>query len=304
MTTDIENIPKGIVWMLCTMFLFVTMDTVAKHLMQSFPVLQVVWARFFFHLLTMTLVLACLKRTAMLATLKSGNMKLQIFRSSLLVLTTGLFFTGLSHASLATASTMMFLSPIYVTVLSIPVLGERVGLRRWMGVLAGFIGALIIIRPGGESFTTGHFLLMIAPLTNAFYQLMTRKTRIYDNDQTTLLYTALVGVLLTSLGLLLMPDRVPSVWLPPEISAWLLLGLMGFLGCTSHLCLIKAFRSAPAAAVVPLSYSALIWATLYGYVLFNDLPDRWTLIGAAIIITSGIYIFMREQQIARSGNTH
>ena len=101
-----------------------------------------------------------------------------------------------------------------------------------------------------------------------------------------------------------MPDRVPSVWLPPEVSAWLLLGLMGFLGCTSHLCLIKAFRSAPAAAVVPLSYSALIWATLYGYVLFNDLPDRWTLIGAAIIITSGIYIFMREQQIARSGNTH
>jgi len=166
MTTDIENIPKGIVWMLCTMFLFVSMDTVAKHLMQTFPVLQVVWARFFFHLLTMTLVLACIKRTAMLATLKSGNLKLQIFRSSLLVLTTGLFFTGLSQASLATASTMMFLSPIYVTVLSIPVLGERVGPRRWLGVLAGFIGALIIIRPGGESFTTGHLLLMIAPLSD------------------------------------------------------------------------------------------------------------------------------------------
>lgn len=281
--------------MLCTMFLFVTMDTLAKHLMQSYPVIQVVWARFFFHMLTMTLVLACLHRKAMLTAFKSGNLKLQIFRSSLLVLTTALFFTGLSQTSLATATTIMFLSPIYVTVLSIPVLGESVGPRRWLGVLAGFIGALIIIRPGSESFTTGHLLLMIAPLSNALYQLMTRKTRTFDNNQTTLLYTAFVGVLVTSVA-------VPKVWLAPDLSGWLLLSLVGLLGCISHLCLIKALRNAPAAAVVPLSYSALIWATVYGYILFDSLPDRWTLTGAAIIIASGIYIFMREQQIARSAN--
>ena len=286
-TLEKENIPRGMLWMICTMFLFVTMDTVAKHLSQTYPVFQVVWARFAFHLITV----AILFRSQILQAVRSRNLKLQLIRSCLIVLTTFLFFTGLSRATLATATTMMFLSPIYVTLLSIPILGETVGLRRWLGVLAGFTGALIIIRPGSDAFDSASLFLLAAPLCNALYQLMTREARKYDSENVTLLYTAVVGVLLTSATL-------PFNWVTPDASAWVLLALTGALGCISHLCLIRAFRSAPASAVVPLSYTSLIWATLYGYILFDNLPDGWTLTGAAIIVTSGAYIFFREHQIS------
>jgi len=282
-----ENIPLGMLWMICTMFLFVTMDTVVKHLAQTYPVFQVVWARFAFHLITVSILL----RAQLLAAFRSRNLKLQLLRSFLIVLTTFLFFTGLSRATLATATTMMFLSPIYVTLLSIPILGETVGVRRWLGVLAGFAGALIIIRPGSDAFDSASLFLLAAPLSNALYQLMTREARKYDSENVTLLYTAIVGGLLTSAVL-------PVNWVTPDASAWLLLALTGALGCISHLCLIKAFRCAPASAVVPLSYTSLIWATIYGYILFDNLPDGWTLTGAAIIVSSGAYIFFRERTLA------
>jgi len=124
---------------------------------------------------------------------------------------------------------------------------------------------------------------------------MTREARKYDSENVTLLYTAVAGGLVTSAAL-------PTYWVTPDASAWLLLALTGVLGCISHLCLIRAFRCAPASAVVPLSYTSLIWATLYGYILFDNLPDGWTLTGAAIIVSSGGYIFFRERALAALKN--
>lgn len=286
---ETENIPLGIFWMLCTMLLFVTMDAIAKLLGATYPVNLVVWGRFFFHMV----LLAIFFRLSILTYLRSEKPALQVLRSTLMVITTALFFTGLSKSSLATATTMMFLSPIYVTVLSIPLLGESVGPRRWLGVFAGFAGAMIIIRPGSDSVSAANLYLLAAPLSNALYQLMTRKVREHDNEKTSLVYTALVGAIVTSVV-------APFNWQTPDVSGWALLALAGALGCVSHLCLIRAFRIAPASAVAPFSYTSLIWATLYGYILFNNLPDRSTLLGASIIISSGIYIFYRENRLKKT----
>lgn len=274
------------------MLLFVTMDAVAKVLGSIYPVNQVVWGRFFFHMV----VLAIVFRLSIVTFLRSKKSAWQLLRSSLMVVTTALFFTGLAKSSLATATTIMFLSPIYVTVLSIPLLGEKVGARRWLGVLAGFAGALIIIRPGSESVSGVNLFLLAAPLTNALYQIMTRKVREHDNEKVSLVYTALVGALVTS-------SIAPFNWQTPDSMGWALLALAGVLGCVSHFCLIRAFKTAPASAVVPFSYTSLIWATLYGYILFNNLPDRYTLLGASIIICSGIYIFYRENSLKKTRET-
>lgn len=305
-----ENHLAGIIWMLLTMMLFVTMDTFAKHLTQEFSPLQVVWARFFFHMVWMSLFL----RTALLAAFVSGNYKLQLIRSALLVTTTLLFFTGLRTTALPTATVIMFLSPIFVTLLAIPLLGEKVGIRRLIGVAIGFIGAVVIIHPRGflnAVFNSepgvsvdvlpgaigwlpeiGHFLIFTAAISNALYQIMTRKLRAVDSATTTLLYSGVVGVIIMSLS-------APLVWQAPGVTDWIFMACVGLLGCVSHFCLIRAFRNAPASLVVPFSYSSLLWATLLGYVVFNALPDCWTLMGAALIISSGLYIFYREHVLAR-----
>ena len=210
--------------------------------------------------------------------------------------TTTLFFLGITTIQLATASTIMFLTPILITILAIPLLGESVGIRRWVGVLVGFSGALVVVRPGTGSIEIGIIFLLAAALSNAFYQITTRKVRTNDHPITSLLYTGLIGTIGTSI-------LVPSYWQWPAIQHIPLFLLLGLVGSISHLCLIKAFRLAPASVVAPFGYTGLVWSIIFGFVLFADLPDRWTVIGASIIITSGLYIFHREQQVSKAKNT-
>lgn len=289
-TTKVENIPVGIAWMLLTMFLFTTMDALGKYLTKTYPVNQVVWARFVFHMFWVFVFL----RHTFFAAIKSNKLPLQLLRSVLLLSTTTLFFSGVAITPLPTASTIMFLSPIIVTLLAIPLLGESVGVRRWIGVVVGFTGALIIVRPDTAGISIGYVFLIGAAVTNALYQILTRKIRVHDREQTTILYSGMVGAAVCSV-------TVPWHWVMPTPSAWLLLLIVGLIGCVSHLCLIRAFRYAPASAVTPFTYSALLWAAIYGYVLFNELPDRWTLLGAALIVSSGLYIYYREN-FAASGS--
>ncbi len=265
------------------MCLFTAMDALAKYLVQDYALVQVVWARFFFHMLWLLVIL----RAAILPLIRSANLKLQLLRSACLLLTTVLFFSGLETTPLATASTIMFLSPILVTVLAIPLLGEQVGLRRWLGVCTGFIGALIIVRPDASGVAIGHLFLIAAAFSNSLYQIVTRQVRAHDQAMTSLFYSGVVGAVLTS-------TAVPGYWTMPDWSGWLLFAAVGLLGALSHFCLIRAFRIAPASSVVPFSYSSLLWATLFGYLLFDALPDRWTLAGAALIVASGLYIYHRE----------
>jgi drug/metabolite transporter (DMT)-like permease len=285
-----ENVAAGILWMLFTMMWFVALDSVAKQLLNAagMPLLQVVWGRFFFHAIIGIAAVALVWRRRV----ASRVPRLQLTRSSLLFLTTVLFNAGLLTVPLATATAIMFLAPIMLTALSVPFLGEHVGPRRWSGVAAGFVGALIIIRPGTEGFDHGGIFLLAAALTNSVYQLITRRVAVYDHPQTTFLYTALAGAVLSSIA-------VPFVWQPPPLSGWVLLLAMGVLGGIGHLFLIFAFDKAPAAAVAPFAYSALIWASIAGYVFFSEIPDFWTIIGASVITASGLYIFHRERRVQR-----
>ena len=291
--SEIDNTDRpliGIAWMLVTMFWFVSLDSMAKYLMQSYPVAQVVWARFFFHVVFVMIAMGFSVRQQ----IKTQSIILQCARSFFMLTTTVLFFVGLHFLPLATASTIMFVSPIFVTILSVFLLGEKVGVRRWGGVIAGFTGAIVVVRPGFQGFDWSALFVLAAAFTHAFYQIFTRKARLYDSPITSLFYTGLVGAVL-------MTGVVPFYWQAVAVSDYLLLVSLGLAGGVGHLCLIRAFQSAPASVVAPFSYSSLIWATLYGYILFSDLPDQWTLIGASLIIGSGLYIFHRERVTRESG---
>lgn len=281
-----ENRTAGILWMLATMFCFISLDAIMKHLLESYSLVQVTWARFFFA--TIVAALACGSRLPSLAVTR--HPKKQLLRSVLLMTTTGLFNAGIRTTPLATATTIMFLSPILVTILAIPLLGEKVGVRRWMGALLGFAGAVVVVRPWQEGLGIagyGVLFLLGAAFLNANYQILTRQVR-GDDPLTSLLYTAAAGAVAASL-------IVPWFWTWPAAFDWLLLVGTGIAGGLGHLFLIRAFRAAPASVVAPFSYSSLVWATLFGFVIWGDWPDPWTWAGAALIIGSGLYIFHRER---------
>jgi drug/metabolite transporter (DMT)-like permease len=284
-----ENVAAGVFWMLLAALWFIALDTVAKDLLtrSRLPLGQVVWARFFFHFLIGTVVLMAWRRH-----FTTNTPVWQLVRSALLLLTTVLFNAGLLTTPLATATAIMFLSPVMLTALSRPLLGEYVGPRRWFGVGAGLLGALIIIRPGTEGFNTGALYLLAAALANSVYQLATRRVAQVDHPYTTFFYTALAGAILSSLA-------VPFAWSWPTTIDWLLLVSMGIFGGIGHLFLIFAFDRASAPVVAPFAYSALIWASITGFALFGEVPDFWTILGAAVISGSGLYIFHRERVAAR-----
>jgi drug/metabolite transporter (DMT)-like permease len=283
-----DNHLLGILWMLATMFWFVTLDSTAKYLMQSYPVPQVIWARFFFHLIFVVILMGPRLRTQ----IKSQSPIHQCLRSLFMFSTTVLFFIGISFLPLTTASTIMFMAPVILTILSIPLLGEKVGPRRWMGIIIAFAGAVLVMRPGGDSLELSILIVLAAACTHAMYQVFTRKLGTRDAPMTSLFYTGITGALVMTLV-------APFVWQPVATFDWLLFVFAGIAGGIGHLCLIRAFRQAPASVVAPFSYSSLLWATAFGYLLFGDLPDAWTLSGAALIIGSGLYIFHREQAVKR-----
>lgn len=283
------SVSRGILFMLLTILLFVTMDTIAKYLAQSYPVPQVVWGRYAFHMLVLLVFL----RGRSFTVLRTRAPKLQLLRSVAMVLTTAVFFLGLSFVPLATASAIMFIGPLLVTALSMPLLGEHVGPRRWAGVAIGFIGALVIIRPGTEVFELAALLPLAAACGYALYQVMTRMVaRTGEPPMTSLLYTALLGVVFASIA-------VPFFWQAPDLEGWILLALVGIGGGLGHYTLIKAFEAAPAAVIVPFGYTSIVWATLFGFIIFGEVPDLLTFVGAGIIIVSGLYVFHRERQAER-----
>ena len=176
--------------------------------------------------------------------------------------------------------------------LAVPLLGEAVGWRRWMGVAAGLIEALIIIRPGIGVLHWTISLVLVAASINAIYQIMTRYLGRFDRGVITVFYTPLVGFVGTCAA-------VPFFWRQPDLQGWLMMGALGACSGAAHSALVKAYEAAPAATVTPFGYSSLVWAVLFGFVVFGDLPDWWTVAGAAVITMSGLYIFHRER--ARGG---
>lgn len=214
---------------------------------------------------------------------------LQIMRGLFGILSSTLYFTALVSTSLATAAAISFTAPLVVTALSVPLLAEKVGAHRWGAVLAGFAGALIIIRPGaGDGAQWGALMLVGSACCTAMYQIFTRKLAGQDRAETTNIWSGLVGA--AAIVFL-----VPYVWeTPTEPWLWVLSLSLGVIGGTGHFLLTKAFERGPAALLSPFNYLQLLGATATGYVLYRQLPDAWTWVGAATIVAAGLYIAFRE----------
>lgn len=282
---DPSSTGRGIPWIFGATFLFVTMDSLVKTLLRDgYDLPQVVWGRYFFHVLVLLIVLAPKLKTVA----RTENFGLQMLRSFLMLATTSLFFAGLQFVPLAEASAMMMISPLIVTALAMPVLGEQVGPRRWAGVVIGLIGALIIIRPGSGLMQLGILFPAAAACSYAVYQISTRFLSLADPILTTLFYTAIVGAVVTSFA-------APFYWTDPTPMAWLYMVGAGLCGGIGHFALIKALTLSPVSVIAPYSYMNLIWATAFGFIIFAELPDTWTVAGAAIITASGLYVYHREK---------
>ncbi len=281
----LPNSYRGIFLYCTAIFLFVCMDSIAKYASTIFEPLQVVWARYFFHMVLMVIFLA---PTQGLKLIRTANPKLQIFRSMLLLGATVCFFTALKYIPLADAGAMGSTSPLFVTVLSVLILGEKVSFRRWSAVIIGFMGALIILRPGLSAVHPAMFLVVGMSFFYASYQIATRKLAGVDGSLTTLFYTALVGTLVMS-------ATVPFFWTMPDLQGWGILAVIGLIGGVSHFIIIQAFSFTTASTAAPFSYTQLIWTAIFGYFIFGDLPDNFTIIGALIIVASGLYILYRER---------
>ena len=270
---------NGAVWMLITAFFFVCVHATGKYLLTRYPLIQVVWGRYIFHLILALIILA----PRLMHIIRSGNLKLQLLRSGFMLGSTTFYFTGVQFLPLTEANAINFLTPVLVVILAQPILGERVGLQRWIGVAIGFAGAVIITRPGSGLMDLAAGILMLSALCNACYQLSTRRLGAIDDPLTTLLYTALVGSIGASLA-------VPFTFEPMDGEGWLLMMLIGAFALIGHFALIKAYRLAPAPTIAPFGYSILLWSVVFGYLVFEQLPDVWTVLGAGIIVVGGIII--------------
>jgi drug/metabolite transporter (DMT)-like permease len=276
---------RGILCALAAWLLFAGMDAGSKQLAESYSIVQILWLRY----IALTVIAAWLaRRQGGNAALRTRRFWLQGARSLLLVVEIGLFILTITVLSLAEAHAIIAVTPLLVTGLSVPLLGERVGIRRWSAIGVAFIGVLIILRPGFGVVHPMALVALLCALLFALYQILTRIVSRDDPPMTTLFYTALIGVI----GLSLIG---PFYWTTPDAAGWALFALVALLGASGHYLLIKALQLAPASVLQPYSYTLLIWATVVGFAVFATLPDLPTVIGAIVIAASGIYTFAREQ---------
>ena len=266
------------------------MDAIAKYLSYSLPILQITWFRFFFSAVITGIFIYLFSRKSFV---RSKNIKSQVLRGILLLTSSLLFFYAISVISLAKALTLAFICPLIVTALSPYFLKERVGRRRWTAVIVGFIGVLLVIRPGIVEFNWASLASLGTGLCYAIYLIVTRSLKDTDNGLLTLLFTSIVGTVVLSFYL-------PFVWVNPSLNQLLLAVNMGFIAALAHGLIIISYNFSDASKLAPLGYFEIIPNIIIGYIWFSDLPDKYTLLGLLVIILSGIYVFRREQIIKYS----
>ena len=264
------------------------MDTIAKYLSAELSFFQITWARYFFTIFwTLPFMFFFFRKNLSW----SQNIKLQIFRGLTLFSANICFFYSISVISMAKALTLAFVAPLVTTAISPIFLNEKVGIRRWSAVLIGFIGCLVVIRPGFLEFNLATIAALGTGCFYGIYLVITRKLHSTDNPLLTLLLTGVVGFIIASFF-------VPIVWINPTPTQWSWLALMGIFACLGHILLIYSLRFADASKLAPFGYFEIITNIILGYYVFKDFPDVWTFIGLLIIISSGIYVFSRERIIS------
>lgn len=281
---------RGIVLALAAMLMFGLMDAGSKFLSTRYPTAQIIWLRYVF---TIPMALAVLAPRGLGQVVRSARPWLQTLRSVLLVVEIGLVVWCFGRLPLADVHSVLALTPLAVTALAMPLLGERVGPRRWAAVGVGFLGVLVILRPGLGVVQPASLVALAAVLLYALYQVLTRLVGRVDGAETSLLWQLGVGAALVSFV-------VPFAWRMPTPGHWPLFLLVAALGGVAHYAMIRALQLAPAAVIQPFSYTLLLWAVIIGYLGFGDLPDRWTVLGGAAIVGAGLYTAVREHRLRQA----
>jgi drug/metabolite transporter (DMT)-like permease len=280
---------KAISYNLLAWALLPFMDTIAKYLSSDLSFFQITWARYFFTVFfTLPLMIFFFRKNLTW----SSAPKLQIFRGLTLFFANILFFYSISVISMAKALTLAFVAPLITTALSPILLDEKVGVRRWSAVIVGFIGSLVVIRPGFIDFNLASIGALGTGIFYGIYLVITRKLHTSDTPLLTLLFTGVVGLIVASLF-------VPFVWINLTVSQWSLLALMGIFACLGHFFLILSLKYADASKLAPFSYFEIVTNLLLGHHFFGDFPNYWTWIGLSIIISSGVYIYFRERSFVK-----
>lgn len=282
----------GIALMLAAMAVLPGIDVLAKKLGQAgMPVMQIVWARLSFGAL---LTLPFAARHTGLRGLLPDQPKVHALRAALLIASTFFFFSALKFLPIADALAIFFVQPLVVTALSPVILGERVGPRRWAAVAVGFLGTLIIIRPGFGGLNTGSLLALAAGASLALYFLLTRRIAGRNPAIVTTFHTNAIGGILATL-------LVIWTWHAPSLAEWGMFLALAAIANIGHNFIVRAYDHAEASLLAPLAYTEMITSTILGFVFFGDLPDGWTFLGVGILIACAIYISMRERKAATQG---
>ncbi|MBT8424557.1 MAG: DMT family transporter [Silicimonas sp.] len=270
------------------MFLFSAVDTGAKFLTDSLHPFQIVWTRQL-GLLAGAAVLIAMQGRAILAT---QHPRLQVLRGAIAAGSAAFFIFAVSYVPLADAVAITFVAPFIVTLLGALILREPVGFRRWAAVVLGFMGTLIVLRPGLGVIHPAALLLILAATLFAVRQIISRALSDTDRTGTTVVYTALVGSAILTVPL-------PFVWQTPTQSEIIILAGIAVLAGMGEVLVIKALEVALAVVIAPVQYSLMIWGTFYGWLIFGELPDGWTWLGASIIVATGLYTLRREHLAVR-----
>jgi len=280
----------GIALMCCAVASFSCLDATGKYLNHHMTTTEVVWARYFF---AFALTLAFVNPINRPGLMRTTRPWLQIGRSALLLFSTGLNLFALRWLQLDEALSLIFSTPFMVAILCVPLLGERVGWRRWTAITVGFLGVLVVARPGLGGLHPAALLSFGGAVCYAFYVISTRLLSRTDSNDTTQFYTNLVGALIMTLV-------APFIWTGPDnaLTAGLMV-LIGALGGGGHYLLIRAHRLAPASALAPFIYTQMVWTTTLGFLVFRDVPHRWTIVGGALVIASGLYLLHRETVVGK-----
>lgn len=275
---------KGI-WLYClAILLFSIMDIVAKDLMTRHSSTQVVWARYTSQFAWTLIVLA----PKLVSLIRTKHLGLQLIRSACLFGGTFFFFSALKHLELAEAVAIFNVSPLVITVLSVVILKEVVGYRRWIGVFTGLAGALVIIQPGSDIFAPASILPLAASVCYAGYAISTRFLGHDEPHATSFFYTTLIGTIAASM-------LVPFAWETPNFRDAVAMATFGIIGAMGHILLIVALSLAAASVVAPFTYLGVLFGTIWGIFLFAEFPSLSTLLGGIIIVGAGLYVWHRDK---------
>ena len=275
---------KAIIYNLLAWVMLPIMDGFAKYLSSDLPVLQITWARYFFTVVFTFPIMFFFFKKYLVWTDKP---KLQLIRGLILLIANISFFYSISVISLPKALTLAFVAPLVVTAFSPFFLGESVGYRRWTAVIIGFIGSLVVIRPGFVEINLASLAALGTGIMYGFYLIITRRLSTSDNPLLTLLFTGVVGAIIAT-------TFMPFVWVSPTFNQWSIMAAIGLFACIGHLFIILSLKFADASKLAPFSYFEIITNMIIAYYFFGDFLDSWTFLGLFIIVFSGIYISRRE----------